>query len=293
MLRAIFEYQFLRSALWAGLLSSAVCGIVGVVIVEKKLVMMSGGIAHTAYGGIGLGYLLGFEPIWGAFLFASAAAVGAGWIRRKGGARTDVTIGLFWSLGMALGILFIALRPGYPPDPAAYLFGSILSVTKSDLAIMLGLTTAVALAMLLLYNDWKAYLFDEEFAFILGIRTTALEYMLLLMVAMTVVVLIRVVGIILALALLIAPAASAGLLTRGLGRRMACAAALGGLFCLSGLWVSYEFDVASGAVIAILSAVFYLAAAAARSLADRRSRKTAGTAASARMEENRDGPCER
>ena len=125
LIKALFEYQFLQNALFASVFASIVCGIIGVIIVEKKLVMMSGGIAHTSYGGVGLGYLMGFEPIIGAFLFSICAALGIGFIKRKGGARSDVVIGLFWSLGMALGILFIALMPGYPPDLSSYLFGNI------------------------------------------------------------------------------------------------------------------------------------------------------------------------
>jgi zinc transport system permease protein len=195
-------------------MASIVCGMIGVVIVEKKLVMMSGGIAHTSYGGVGLGYLLGFEPIIGAFIFSVCAAMGIGYVKRKGGANSDVIIGLFWSLGMALGILFIALMPGYPPDLSSYLFGSILSVTYANLYLMISLTFIVTLVVVCFFNHWKAYLFDEEFAAILGVKTAFLEYLLLILVAMTVVVLIRVVGIILVLALLTAPAATAALLSR-------------------------------------------------------------------------------
>lgn len=258
MLDALFRYQFLQNALFSGILASIVCGIIGVVIVEKKLVMMSGGIAHTAYGGVGLGYLAGFEPIIGAFLFSVCAALGIGYIKRKGGARTDVAIGLFWSLGMAMGILFIALMPGYPPALSSYLFGSILSVTRVDLYLMIVLTCIVTLVVVTWYHDWKAYLFDEEFAFIIGIKTVFLEYLLLVLVAMTVVVLIRVVGIILVIALLSAPAAAAGMLTSGLKSRMVCSILLGCVFCVSGLWISYELNIASGAVIVIISVLSYL-----------------------------------
>ena len=118
---SILNYQFIQNAIFAGILASIVCGIIGVIIVEKKLVMMSGGIAHTSYGGIGLGYLLGFEPIYGAFFVSILAALGIGYIKRNGSTRSDVIIGLFWSLGMALGILFISLMPGYPPDLSSYL----------------------------------------------------------------------------------------------------------------------------------------------------------------------------
>lgn len=258
MLTKIFEYTYLQHAVIACFLSSIVCGIIGVIIIEKKLVMMSGGIAHTAYGGVGLGYLVGFEPIIGAFLFSICAALGIGYIKRKGGARSDVVIGLFWSLGMALGILFIGLMPGYPPDLSSYLFGSILSVTKADLYLIIILTLIVTLVIISLYHDWEAYLFDEEFACIIGIKTALMEYLLLVLIAMTVVVLIRVVGIILVIALLTAPAATAGMFTSNLKNRIIYSILLGNLFCISGLWISHEINIASGAAIVILSVLCYL-----------------------------------
>jgi zinc transport system permease protein len=257
MIKALFEYQFLQNAVLASVLASIVCGIIGVIVVEKKLVMMSGGIAHTAYGGIGFGYLMDFEPIIGAFIFSIAAAIGIGYIKRKGGERSDVIIGLFWSLGMALGIVFVALMPGYPPDMNSYLFGNILSVTKLDLYLMFVLTFVAMLIIIMLFNDWKAYLFDEEFATIIGIKTAFLEYLLLILVAMTVVVLIRVVGIIMVLALLTAPAATAGMLSSKFKNRMIYAVIFGALFCMTGLWISYELNIASGATIVILSVICY------------------------------------
>ena len=264
MIAAIFEYQFLQNAILAGILASIVCGIIGVIIVEKKLVMMSGGIAHTSYGGVGLGYLMGFEPILGAFLFSVCAALGIGFIKRRGGARSDVVIGMFWSLGMALGILFISLMKGYPPDLTSYLFGNILSVTKSDLYLIFGLTVIVTFIIVALFNNWKAYLFDEEFASIIGIRTAFLEYLLLILVAMTVVALIRVVGIILVLSLLTAPAAAAENFSASLKGRMIYAIIFGTIFCLAGLWISYVTNIASGASIVILSVLCYLICYGAR-----------------------------
>lgn len=273
MIAALLEYRFLQNALISAVLASIVCGIIGVIIVEKKLVMMSGGIAHTSYGGVGLGYLMGFEPIIGAFLFSVCAALGIGAIRRRGAARSDVLISLFWSLGMALGILFIALMPGYPPDLSSYLFGSILSVKESDLYMMAALTLVVVLVVLALYNDWKAYLFDEEFAAIIGIKTAFLEYLLLVLTAMTVVVLIRVVGIILVICLLTAPAATASLMASSLKKRMIYAIASGGVFCIAGLWISYEMNIASGAAIVILSAACYFLTYGVHSTAKKRKRR--------------------
>jgi zinc transport system permease protein len=275
MFDALLKYEFLRNAVWAGLFASLLSGVIGVIIVEKKLVMMSGGIAHTAYGGVGLGYLMGFEPILGAFAFSLAAALGVGWLRRRGGSRPDVTISLFWSLGMALGILFIALTPGYPPDLTSYLFGGILSVTRTDLMLMATLTVVVIALVAALYNDWKAYLFDDEFAQIAGMNTVLLENLLLGLIAATVVVLIRSVGIILSLALMTAPAATAALFSGSLRGRMAWAVALGAGSCLIGLWISYRMNVASGATIVIVSVAIYLVACAVRRLAHRNGRACA------------------
>ena len=273
MIRALFEYQFMQNAFIARILASIVCGIIGVIVVEKKLVMLSGGIAHTAYGGVGLGYLLGFEPIIGAFLFSISAALGIGAIKRRGGVQSDVIIGLFWSLGMALGIVFIALMPGYPPDLNSYLFGNILSVTKADLYLMIILSFLVVFIVIALFHDWKAYLFDEEFASIIGIKTVFLEYLLLVLVAMTVVVLIRVAGIILVLALLTAPSAMASLFSQRLKSRMIFAVIFGVFFCISGLWISYKLNIASGACIVILSVVCYLLTYAIRVVCIKMKRK--------------------
>lgn len=264
----------MQNAFIASLLASIVCGVIGVIVVEKKLVMMSGGIAHTAYGGVGLGYLLGFEPIIGAFLFSIAAALGIGAIKRKGGVQADIIIGLFWSLGMALGIVFIAMMPGYPPDLNSYLFGNILSVTQADLYLMILLTLPVLFIVLSLFNVWKAYLFDEEFASIIGIKTAFLEYLLLILVAMTVVVLIRVAGIILVLALLTAPAAMAAFFSKKLKNRMLLAVLFGAFFCISGLWISYELNIASGACIIIISVACYFLAYAFRAIRIKMKRKS-------------------
>lgn len=239
------------------MLASVVCGVIGVIVIERKLVMMSGGIAHTSYGGVGLGYLLGFEPIIGAFAFSLAAAFGIGVIRKRG-TQTDVAIALFWSLGMALGVLFVSLAPSYPPDLSTYLFGNILSVTRPELYLMIVLTVIVIVVILMFYNHWKAYLFDEEFSAVLGMKTTLLEYLLLTLIAMSIVVLIRAVGIILVLALLTAPAAIAGMLTSNFGKRMVIASIFGGVFCILGLWSSYELDIPSGATMVITAVAGYL-----------------------------------
>lgn len=260
MLEAIANYQFMQNAVVACLLASVVCGMIGVIIVEKNLLMLSGGIAHTAYGGVGLGYLLGFEPMLGAVGFSLAAAFGIGFVKRRGGGGADVLIAIFWSLGMALGIFFIGLAPGYQPDISSYLFGSILSVTRGDLLLMAGLALIITCLVAVFFNDWRAYLFDEEFARILGLKTVFFEYLLLVIVALTVVVLIRMAGIILVIALLSTPAAIAQMISLQLKSRMIWAVALGMLFCFLGLAISYYLNIPSGATIILVSvAAFVLA----------------------------------
>lgn len=260
MIEALFKYNYLQNAVLASILASIVCGIIGVLIVEKKLVMMSGGIAHTAYGGVGLGYLLGFgEPIYGALAFAVASAIGIGYVKKKGGANTDILIALFWSFGMALGITFIAFMPGYPPDMNSYLFGNILTVRKKEIYMMIAVCVLVLLVISVFFNDWKSYLFDTEFASIMGLKTDLLEYTLLVMIALTIVVLIKVAGIILVIALLTAPAATAAMFSDNLKNRMILSSVLGIVFCLSGLTISYYFNIPSGATIIIFSVVMYFA----------------------------------
>ncbi len=258
MISALLQYQFLQNAVLAGLLASIVCGLIGVIIVEKKLVMMSGGIAHTSFGGIGLGYYINIEPIWGAFFISALAAVGISFFKRRQGVNTDAIIGLFWSVGMAMGILFIAFTPGYPPAMDSYLFGNILTVRRLDLMLMAFLTLVVLLVVIALFSYWKAFLFDEQFALLRGVKVVLLEYLLYLLIAMAVVVLIRVVGIILILALLTAPPVIAAKMVSGLATRMLFSMLLSAFFCLFGLWISYEMNIATGAAIVLLAGSVYV-----------------------------------
>ncbi len=270
VIEAFLEYRFMQNALVAALLAGILCGLVGVIIVEKRLVMMSGGVAHTAYGGVGLGYLCGFSPLLGAILFSLGAAFGIGALRRKSMAKTDVLISLFWSLGMAAGIVFVALAPGYPPDLNSYLFGNILTVTSADLRLMLGVTALVVLLFFMLYEDLRSYLFDETFAAVSGLPVRILELLILGLIALSVVVLLRVTGIMLAIALLSAPAATAAMLSRRLLPRMLTAAGLSAAFAVAGLVVAFYFEIPSGATIVALAVLTYGAVFAVRALRGRR-----------------------
>lgn len=258
MIEAVFKYVFLQHAIISSILASIICGIIGTIIVEKKLVMMSGGIAHTAFGGVGMGYFFGIEPIIGALIFSIAASFGIVEIKKKSTVNADTIIGMFWSLGMALGIIFISLTPGYPPDMSSYLFGDILTVTKMDLYMMIVLDSIVVFSLIGFYNNIKSYLFDEEFSKLVGIDVSLVEYMLFIFIAFSVVVLIRVVGIILIIALLTVPPAISKLFTSNLRNIMVLSIMFGIVFSLLGLFISYSLHIASGASIIIVAVGSYV-----------------------------------
>lgn len=257
MIETILKYNFLQNAIMAAVLASIACGVIGVYIMEKKLVMMSGGIAHTAFGGIGLGYYLKVEPIFTALGVSVVAALAVAALKRKARTDSDLLIGMFWSLGMALGVVFIAMTPGYPPDIASVLFGNILAVSRSDLRLILGLDILVLATVYAFFQVFKAYIFDEEFASVAGVPVKALEYLMYILVAVTVVVMIRVVGIILVIALLTAPPAIAKQFFYDMKKIMGLSVLLGIAFCLTGLWVSYTVRLASGASIVLVAVGSY------------------------------------
>lgn len=261
MISALFEYNFMQNAFAAALLASIACGVLGTIIVEKKMVMMSGGIAHTAFGGIGLGYYLGVEPIYTALGFSLLSALSIARIQRRAPVMPDVLMGMFWPLGMALGILFIYISPGYPPSMSSYLFGDILTVSRSDLLIMAFLDMLLVFTTVSFYHLLQAYWFDEEFSTALGLNVHLAEAITYAMIAVTVVVLIRVVGIILILALLCVPPALSRFFRSDLSGIMGLSVAAGAVLCLGGLYVSYCFNIPSGAAIVILSVLVYTATA--------------------------------
>ncbi|HHV60521.1 MAG TPA: metal ABC transporter permease [Clostridiaceae bacterium] len=261
MIASIFKYAFLQNALIACILSSIACGIIGTVIMEKKLVMMSGGIAHASFGGIGLGFLLGVEPIFTALLFSVGTSLSISEINKRSKTNPDLLTGIFWSVGMALGILFISLTPGYPPDMSSYLFGDILTVSRNDLITMIALDIVIIFLIFAGFNMLKAYMFDREFASVLRLPVNFLDYMVYILIALTVVVLIRVAGIILVIALLTAPPATARLFSYNLKNIMLISILTGLVLCLTGLFISYSYNIPSGAVIVLVSGAAYLVSA--------------------------------
>ena len=251
----VLQYEFMQNALLAGLLAAIACGIVGVYVVVKRVVFISGGIAHASFGGIGLGYFLGINPVLGALFFTIASALGMGLVIKRTRLPEDTAIGILWAMGMALGIIFIGLAPGYAPDLFSYLFGNILTVPAFDLMLMLILDAVIIIIALLLYKEFLLLSFDEEFSTIAGVPTERLYLLLLCMIALTVVVLIRVVGIILVIALLTIPAALARQFTHSLKKMMLLSILAGAVFTFSGLWLSYLLDLASGATIILVGGI--------------------------------------
>jgi zinc transport system permease protein len=254
----ILQYEFMQNAFWAGLLAAIACGIIGTYVVVKRMVFISGGIAHASFGGVGIGYFMGGNPIIGALIFTIASALGMGALVRRTKLAEDTAIGIFWAIGMALGILFIAMTPGYAPDLFSYLFGNILTVPASDLLLMVTLDGVIILVVSLLYKEFTALSFDEEFSKVMGLPVERLYLTLLCLIALTVVLLIRIVGIILIIALLTIPAATARRFTSNLKKMMILAVILGIGFTFGGLWLSYAVDLPSGATIILVSGGVFL-----------------------------------
>lgn len=268
----ILEYPFMQRALMAGILVSITCGVIGTYVVVRRMVFISGGISHSSFGGVGLGYLLGFDPVLGAMLFSVVSALGIGAISRRTRLPEDSAIGMLWALGMALGFIFIGLSPGYAPDLWGYLIGNILSVSTSDLILMLILTAVVISVVISLFKELRSLSFDEEFAKVSGVPTGWLYFILLIMIALSVVVLIQTVGIILLIALLTIPTAMARRFTHSLLKMMLLSIFFSAVFVISGLFLSYVLDLASGATIILVSGALFLLSLGLSRLPRRRQR---------------------
>jgi zinc transport system permease protein len=258
-LAALAEHEFLRVVVVAGLLSAVGCGVVGSLVVVKRITFMAGGIAHAALGGMGVAQLLGGSPLAGATLAACLAALLVGWISHRARQREDMLIGAIWAVGMAVGLIAIAHTPGYGSELMSYLLGNLLMVTHGQVVLMGVLDIAMLLALALLWRPLTATIFDEEFARVRGLPTLALNLGLLVLIALAVVVLVQAVGLVLVMALLTLPAATALLGARSIGRVMLAAAFIAALEILGGLALAYETDSPAGAVIVLGAAAVYLA----------------------------------
>ena len=253
------QFEFMRHALLAGLLASIICGVMGTLVVVNRIAFLSGGIAHAAYGGIGLALFLGWNFLACTIGFALGAAMLMALVSIKLKHRSDTVIGVIWALGMAFGIILVDLTPGYNVDLMSYLFGSILTVPVFDLAVMSGMCLVTIGFVTFYYQGLIAFSYDEEFARIRGVPVRTLYFTLIGILAGAIVMLIQVVGLILVIALLTIPPFIVEKYTRSLAQMMLASSLLGGLFTVSGLWLSYFFNLTSGAsIILVAGGVFFL-----------------------------------
>jgi len=258
MLEAL-SYGFMQKALMAGLLASLACGVIGALVVVNRIVFIAGGIAHAAYGGVGLAFYLGWPvlPCTMGFTLAASSIMAAVTVDRPH--RADTVVGVLWAAGMALGILLVDQTRGYHVDLMSYLFGSILTVPASDLWLMAGLDIFILAVTLTFYKAFAAMSYDYEFARIRNVPVRVLHFLMLAMIACSVVMIIRVVGLILVIALITIPPYIAEQWSRSLIGVMAFSALLCAFFTLAGLWLSYVFNLTSGAsIIAVAVVAFFV-----------------------------------
>jgi zinc transport system permease protein len=270
MILDALSYDFVRQALAAGLLASVLCGVVGTLVVVKRLVFLGAGISHASFGGLGLCYFLGVEPLLGA----AAVAVGAALVLGRGAAAgnegaarsRDALIGILWAVGMALGVVFVHLTPGYAPNLMTYLFGNVLTVGARDVAAAAALVVVVVAAFGLFYKETVGVAFDEEFAAVQGVPVRLATTAILLVTALSVVFLIQLVGIILVMALLTIPPVVALMLFRRFLAVVAASTALGAAMTVGGFALSYATDLPSGPAMVLLGTAVLLVVASLRRL---------------------------
>jgi len=255
---ALTSHYFLQNALLGGILASIACGVVGSYVVVKRISYLAAGIAHAILGGMGIAYFFGNSPMSGALIAAIIFALILGWVSLRWKQQEDTIIGALWSMGMAVGILFLSKAPGYQMDLMSYLFGNILMISRDDLFLIGGLDLVILITVGLFYKQLLAVAFDEEFAKLRGISVEWFYILFLILIGFTVVIMIRIVGLILVIALLTIPPAIANHYIRSLNHMMILAVILGIFFTCSGLALSYEPDLPSGPMIIVLAGSVFI-----------------------------------
>lgn len=253
----LLEYTFFRHALLGSLLASIACGIIGTYIVTRRLVFISGGITHASFGGIGIGLYSGISPLLCAAVFSVLSAFGVEWLSKRNDMREDSAIAVFWTFGMAIGIIFSFLSPGFTPDLSSYLFGNILTITNTDLLLLALLSCILSALFLFFMRPILSIAFDREFARSQGLPVHFIEYLLMMFIALTIVSCLRMVGIVLVISLLTLPQMTANLFTDRFKHIIWLSIVLGYISCLGGLLVSYRYQIPSGASIIFISILFY------------------------------------
>lgn len=273
MIMELLQYTFFQHALIGSLLASIACGMVGTYIVTRRLVFISGGLTHASFGGIGLGLYTGVSPILSAAVFAVLSAFGVEWLGKRRDMREDSAIAVFWALGMAVGVIFTFLSPGFAPDLSAYLFGNILTITRGDLMLLAGVAGALVVFFILFRHPIVQVAFDREFARSQGLPVQVLEYVLMVFIALTIVACLRMVGIVLVISLLTIPQMTANLFSHRFHRIVWLSIGIGYVCCLGGLYVSFRENIPSGASIIFFSILIYAVCKVGKSLWIRRQQK--------------------
>jgi zinc transport system permease protein len=253
----LFEYRFFTNALLAALFASITCGITGAYIVSRRIVFISGGITHASFGGIGIGYFFGFNPIVGAMIFSVLSAFGIEYMSKKTNLREDSVIAILWSFGMAVGIIFIFLTPGYSANLMSFLFGNILTVTKLNLVFLLILALLITGIFLVFFKTILFIAFDEQYARAVKLPVETINYLMITLVALTIVFNIKVVGIILVISLLTIPQTIANIFTKKFEIMIWLSIIIGFLGSISGLLLSYYLNVPSGAAIIFFLVILF------------------------------------
>ena len=253
----LLHYTFFQHALLGSLFASIACGIIGTYIVTRRLVFISGGITHASFGGIGLGLYADISPLLSAAIFSVLSSFGVEWLSKRKDMREDSAIAVFWTFGMAVGIIFSFLAPGFTPDLSAFLFGNILTITPTDILLLAILSMLLILFFTLFLNPIICIAFDREFACSQRIPVALFEYILMMFIALTIVSCLRMVGIVLAISLLTLPQMTANLFTHSFKKIIWWSVIIGYAGCLGGLFISYKLQVPSGAAIIFFSILIY------------------------------------
>lgn len=257
----IFEYQYLANALLAAIFAGITCGIVGTYVVARRMVFLCGGITHASFGGLGIALYAGANPIGGALIFATLSAMGIEWASDKGKIREDSAIGIIWSIGMAIGALFMSLTPGYTSgDLAGYMFGSIVTVTSQDITALGIFTLLCVIGTILWWRPIMYLAFDRDFTASQGIASRAASYVLTVIVAITIVLAIRIMGIVLLLSLFTIPAVTANIISKSYAKITLLSAAIAVCGAVGGLVASYNWEIPPGTCIIFILTVALIAA---------------------------------
>ena len=262
----LLNYAFFRNALLGSLFASIACGVIGTYVVSRRLVFISGGITHASFGGLGIGFYFGLNPIFSAMIFSVFSAFGIQWLSQKQGVREDSAIAVFWSFGMAVGIMLTFLSAGYGPNLSEYLFGNILTITKSDIWSLIILSAILLSFFIANYHSIVSVSFDSEFAKTRRLKTHFIEYTMMLFVAVTIVLSIRLVGIVLLMSLITVPQMTANLFTVNYSKIIGFSIIISFVGSVVGLLLSYYLNVPSGAFIIFVLIVIYAVSRIIKSL---------------------------